>query len=63
MSDQAQEGVFLLVLAVALAVLWLRGYLTGWIGALTAAVTTPPVKQPFAFPSTSGGRGRTPKAV
>jgi hypothetical protein len=65
MSDQAQEGIFLLLIAVAIAVLWMRGYFTSWINAATSTITTPPVKKPFAFPSSPtspltfpGGGGR-----
>ncbi len=57
MSDEAQEGVFLLLIAAGIAILWLRGYLTAWINDLTNAVTTPPVKQPFAFPSPQPATG------
>ena len=62
MSNQAQEGVLLLVVAAALAVLWLRGYLTAWLDTVTAAIGAPPVKQPFAFPG-SGSPSGAPIAV
>jgi hypothetical protein len=62
MSDQAQEGIFLLFLAVLVAVLWLRGYLTAWINDVTSAVTTPPGRQPFTFP-TPASSGGTRKAI
>ncbi|MHB8420649.1 MAG: hypothetical protein ACYDCL_21465 [Myxococcales bacterium] len=50
MNDQAQEGVFLLLLAIAIVVLWLRGYLTSWIDAATSAIGAPPTKVPFNVP-------------
>lgn len=50
MSDQAQEGVLLLLAAGVLLLLWLRGYLSSTILAVAGAVTTAPSKAPFAPP-------------
>lgn len=48
--SRRQGGLLELTFAVILGVLWVRGYLTGWINRLTAAATEAPAKQPFNIP-------------
>lgn len=50
MSDRASEGILLLLAAAFLVLLWLRGYLTTYINAITTAVASPPSKTPFNVP-------------
>jgi hypothetical protein len=50
MSDRASEGVLLLLAAIGILLLWLRGYLTPYITAVSGAVATSPTKTPFKIP-------------
>ncbi len=57
MSDRAQEGVLLLMLAAGIFLLWLRGYLTPYITAAAGAIAQAPAKVPFTIPGATGGGG------
>jgi len=48
-------SLLLLFLAGLLAFLWIRGYLTRWIGQVTAAVQTPPPLNPVSIGGAGGG--------
>jgi hypothetical protein len=56
-------SLLLLFLAGLLAFLWIRGYLSRWLGQLTTAVQTPPPLNPVNVPGAAsltfpGGGGR-----
>jgi hypothetical protein len=53
-------SLLLLFLAGLLAFLWIRGYLTRWIGQVTTAVQTPPPLNPVSIAGSSGGGGGRP---
>ncbi len=44
MNGQAAGGAMLLLIALALAYLWINGYLSTWITAAAGAVSSPPPK-------------------
>lgn len=57
MSARRQGGLLMLTFAAILGILFVRGYLSGWIARFTAAVAAPPAKQPFNVPGTPTGGG------
>jgi hypothetical protein len=52
-SDRTSEGLLLLLAAAAILLLWLRGYLTPYINAITTAVANPPAKTAFNVPGSN----------
>lgn len=55
-SSSTLGSLLLLFLAGVIAVLWIRGYFSRWLGELTAAVQTAPPLDPFF--TGAGGSGR-----
>lgn len=53
MTSRTLGGLLLIVAAVLLAVLWTRGYLSGWIAQAIALFGTAPAKRPFTPPGGS----------